>query len=90
MWYHGSTPQVVWRKRVLEMALLLERMGIGIIMPPPTDPILLSIFDELRGERVLVRPYRESDAEAHPSPIIPLVATLSQGLWDSLDAQLRL
>jgi ribosomal-protein-serine acetyltransferase len=38
-------------------------MDIGI-MPPPTDPILLSIFDELRGERVLVRPYRESDADA--------------------------
>lgn len=27
-------------------------------------PILLPLFEELRGERVLVRPYREGDAEA--------------------------
>jgi ribosomal-protein-serine acetyltransferase len=40
-----------------------ERMNTQA-MPPPTSLILLSIFDELRGERVLVRPYRESDAEA--------------------------
>jgi RimJ/RimL family protein N-acetyltransferase len=33
-------------------------------MPAPTDPILLSVFEELRGERVLVRPYRETDAAA--------------------------
>ncbi|MGO8946677.1 MAG: GNAT family N-acetyltransferase [Ktedonobacterales bacterium] len=33
-------------------------------MLEPTIPILLPLFEELRGERVLVRPYRESDADA--------------------------
>jgi ribosomal-protein-serine acetyltransferase len=28
------------------------------------DPTLIPLFDELRGERVIVRPYREEDAPA--------------------------
>lgn len=31
-------------------------------MTQRTDPILIPLFGELRGERVLVRPYREEDA----------------------------
>jgi ribosomal-protein-serine acetyltransferase len=30
----------------------------------PLDPTLIPLFDELRGERVIVRPYREEDAMA--------------------------
>jgi ribosomal-protein-serine acetyltransferase len=28
----------------------------------PTNPLLIPMFEELRGERVIVRPYREEDA----------------------------
>lgn len=34
-------------------------------MATQSHPTLTPIFDELRGERVLVRPHRESDAEEH-------------------------
>jgi RimJ/RimL family protein N-acetyltransferase len=30
----------------------------------PVDPTLIPLFDELKGERVVVRPYREEDATA--------------------------
>jgi RimJ/RimL family protein N-acetyltransferase len=30
----------------------------------PTNPLLIPMFEELRGERVIVRPYREEDAAA--------------------------
>ncbi len=30
----------------------------------PVDPTLIPLFDELRGERVVIRPYREEDAAA--------------------------
>jgi len=33
-------------------------------MSTPNYHTLIALFEELRGERVLVRPYRESDAEA--------------------------
>jgi ribosomal-protein-serine acetyltransferase len=33
-------------------------------MPEPIIPVLLPLFEELRGEHVLVRPYHESDAVA--------------------------
>ena len=33
-------------------------------MSTPTYHTLIPLFEELRGERVLVRPYRESDAQA--------------------------
>jgi len=32
--------------------------------PSSSSPILLPLFEELRGEHILVRPYRESDAAA--------------------------
>jgi ribosomal-protein-serine acetyltransferase len=33
-------------------------------MPGRSQRTLIPLFEELRGERVLVRPYQESDAQA--------------------------
>jgi ribosomal-protein-serine acetyltransferase len=57
-----STGEIPGRSSEI-LGVPLERMDART-MPPPTSPILLPVFEELRGERVLVRPYRESDAEA--------------------------
>jgi RimJ/RimL family protein N-acetyltransferase len=39
-------------------------MQNGEMMSTPTYRTLIPLFEELRGERVVVRPYRESDAQA--------------------------
>lgn len=63
-------------------------------MPTPPHQTLRPIFDELRGQRVLVRPYREADAEEqfraiiesrdHLLPWLPF-ATVYQHVNDSRD-----
>lgn len=60
---------------------------------PRINPLLIPLFDELRGERVIVRPYREEDAAAlheavaesreHIRPWLPF-ADLHQTVEESL------